>query len=457
MLCCTAPLWLNAAACLAPNADFQEKDERDDGDPSPSWDSTQPAKPSPDTQHSAGDGNEGSDDSQSTQSHSTTTDLNKTNTAEPNSSAMSSGSTSLSSPSATQDSNSSPATSSSGDNSSDASSSSSSPGEPDMSQGQWIPLEINQRSAQTLRSGHAVSIRFNHAERVGAGASSNGSDLVVVSMRTGKVVVLDRILDPSSAWNRGDTHIWFATDEAIASGASIRNHYYIVIGHPLLSVRENPSSVFALYDAFDGSTLDTDKWKVTRSKEGSPSYSVANGKLSIDLNSPSGDAAWIRIMAAYPQLQQPNLLFESRAQINPKPDAGSCIREQILTLRSANDDKARASFQQISDRYSFVSYDDDSGTYRQQTVPSHSPSSPAFHFGLRWMNASISLMRSGVSIFEGQSAGSVKRPNEGPLSAGFEISAAGDPGCQGRRAHIEVDWVRARDFVNPEPQVQVAK
>ena len=109
-------------------------------------------------------------------------------------------------------------------------------------------------AADAVPADYAVSLTFDHAALVSTGKSlANGNDVRVHYWNGSKMVELDRVLDPTSAWNRADTKIWFRLQAALAAGGS--SNYYLYYGNLKASgPRANGDNVFLDYE--DGSTLD---------------------------------------------------------------------------------------------------------------------------------------------------------------------------------------------------------
>ena len=103
---------------------------------------------------------------------------------------------------------------------------------------------------------------------------ANGDDLRVVWTGGGAPLELDRVAD--TAFNGSATEIWFKSQASIpASGQD--NSYYIYYGNPAASAPpENPTNVFALYDGFDDTTVNTTLW----TQAGSVSESGGWARLS---------------------------------------------------------------------------------------------------------------------------------------------------------------------------------
>ncbi len=110
---------------------------------------------------------------------------------------------------------------------------------------------ITVRTQDAVPAGYAVAITFNHAALVAAGKSlASGDDVRVRSGGT----ELDRVLDPTSAWNRTDTTVWFRLQAAIAANRTVSNYflYYGNLSAGLPSA--NADNIFLDYE--DGATLD---------------------------------------------------------------------------------------------------------------------------------------------------------------------------------------------------------
>src|SRR3990170_4182158 len=114
---------------------------------------------------------------------------------------------------------------------------------------------ITVTAGDAVAAGYAVSLTFNHAALVTAGQSlANGNDVRIRYWNGSKMIELDRVLDPTQAWNSTSTKIWFRLQAAIgASGTN--NNYYLHYGN--LSAGNPPANgdnVFLDYES--GSTLD---------------------------------------------------------------------------------------------------------------------------------------------------------------------------------------------------------
>jgi type II secretory pathway pseudopilin PulG len=135
-----------------------------------------------------------------------------------------------------------------------------------------VPLTVHAQNAVT--AGYAVALTFNHAALVAAGKSQAGGNDVRVRYWNGSAwVELDRVLDPTSAWDTAATEIWFRLQAPIAASAADGN-YYLYYGN--LADGGPPArgdNVFLDYQ--DGTTLDG--WTRQDSLSGTNSTSASDG------------------------------------------------------------------------------------------------------------------------------------------------------------------------------------
>lgn len=112
---------------------------------------------------------------------------------------------------------------------------------------------INVRAQDAVATGYAVALTFDHAALVAAGKSLASGDDVRVRFG-GSGLEVDRVLDPTSGWNRNNTTIWFRLQRAIAAGITDSGyllHYGNLTSGP---PQVNPDNVFLDYE--NGTTLD---------------------------------------------------------------------------------------------------------------------------------------------------------------------------------------------------------
>ncbi len=117
------------------------------------------------------------------------------------------------------------------------------------------PISVTAATGNAVAAGYAVRVAFNHAALVAAGKSlASGDDVRVRYWNGSAMVELDRVLDPTSAWNTATTTLWFPLQAAIAANATDAN-YYLYYGN--LSDANPPAygpNVFLDYQ--DGTALD---------------------------------------------------------------------------------------------------------------------------------------------------------------------------------------------------------
>jgi type II secretory pathway pseudopilin PulG len=134
--------------------------------------------------------------------------------------------------------------------------------------------QISVRAQTAVAAGYAAALTFNHAALVTAGKSLAGGDDVRVRYWNGSAMVeLDRVLDPTSAWNTAATTIWFRLQVPIAANATDAN-YALYYGN--LADATPPAygpNVFLDYQ--DGTVLDG--WVRRDALPGAYTPSVANG------------------------------------------------------------------------------------------------------------------------------------------------------------------------------------
>jgi len=119
-----------------------------------------------------------------------------------------------------------------------------------------------------MAAGYSVRVVVDTASLVAAGKlRADGNDLRVVWENGATPVELDRVAE--SAFNSAATEIWFRTQAAIPSGGQDGN-YSLYYGNATAGVPPaNAANVYALWDDFAGTVLDTSRW------------SVANGTVSV--------------------------------------------------------------------------------------------------------------------------------------------------------------------------------
>jgi hypothetical protein len=152
-------------------------------------------------------------------------------------------------------------------------------------------VTVTNASATTpLPAGYSVSATIDHASLVTAGRSlDTGADVRVLYWNGGGWLELDRVVDPSSAWNSGTTVLWFKTQAIIPTSAVDANYYIYYCNAGAGAPPANPANIFELYDDFSGGAVDGAKWNT-----GGIPTQVA-GVLTLD-----SDAEYISSKATFP-------------------------------------------------------------------------------------------------------------------------------------------------------------
>lgn len=115
--------------------------------------------------------------------------------------------------------------------------------------------QVKVQAQDGVPAGYAVALAFNHAALVGAGKSLAGGDDVRVRYWNGRAMVeLDRVLDPTSAWNATQTTIWFPLQAAVGAGR-VDGNYYLFYGN-LADTNPPAHGPNVFLDYQDGTTLD---------------------------------------------------------------------------------------------------------------------------------------------------------------------------------------------------------
>jgi len=141
-------------------------------------------------------------------------------------------------------------------------------------------LFINNNVADELPAGYSVRLVLD-TETLNDGGKllEDGNDLRVVWENGSTLVELDRIAE--TPFNSDSTEIWFKTQAPIP-GNRRDSDYYIYYGNPSAGAPpSDPINVYALWDDFDGDSLDLSRWYVLT---GSANVSGGQAQLPIGTN-----------------------------------------------------------------------------------------------------------------------------------------------------------------------------
>jgi hypothetical protein len=156
--------------------------------------------------------------------------------------------------------------------------------------------QMTVRTLNAVPAGYAAALTFNHAALVAAGKSLASGDDVRIRYWNGTAFVdLDRVLDPTSAWNSATTKIWFRLQAAIAALAADAN-YYVHYGN-LVDASPPAYAPNIFLDYQDGTTLDgwvrRDGLPGTNSTSATTGFvfqsTLGNGSRELTKNVPHGD------------------------------------------------------------------------------------------------------------------------------------------------------------------------
>ncbi|OGO39459.1 MAG: hypothetical protein A2W35_18405 [Chloroflexi bacterium RBG_16_57_11] len=120
-------------------------------------------------------------------------------------------------------------------------------------------LLIDNPNTSNLPAGYSIKLSLDTANMVTSGKLlANGNDLRLVYTGGPAPLELDRVAD--TAFNTASTEIWFKSQVAIPAGGQ-DSTYYIYYNNPAASTPPtNPANVFAIYDGFDDTVINTTLW-----------------------------------------------------------------------------------------------------------------------------------------------------------------------------------------------------
>ena len=121
-------------------------------------------------------------------------------------------------------------------------------------------------ASSALPSGQAVKLTLDTQSLTSAGKLlASGNDLRLIWMDGVNPVELDRLAD--TAFNSSATEIWLKTQAAIPANSSDTS-YYIYYGNPTAGPPPaSGANIFAFWDGFDGTVLDTGIWNSYRHRQ----------------------------------------------------------------------------------------------------------------------------------------------------------------------------------------------
>ncbi len=287
----------------------------------------------------------------------------------------------------------------------------------------WWNTDYLYRQQITITAGSAnvptdysVRIEFDHAALTTSKSQADGDDIRIVYWNGSGWTELDRRLDDQSSWDTSTTQVWFRTQAAINATQSDNNYYMYYGNSGAASPPTSWSNVFRFYDDFNDGSLDSGRWSCTRG-----TCTETSGTLTLNANS----SIWADSSYAIGV----NTRWEARIQLS-------------------NADASYYNYWGATDQDGFYGYYIIYWTDGSQHIAEHnggssniSPSTPTSYHnyifdregtsGVRYIQDSTQLanLTSGVP--------------SGNLRAFAWVDAAS-------RSET-LDWVRVRNYVNPEP------
>lgn len=148
----------------------------------------------------------------------------------------------------------------------------------DCDYGEREQAVVSAAAVKGITGGYSLSITFDHAQLVSDGnALANGNDLRVAYFNGTVWAEVDRVLDPTSAWNQSDTTLWFAIQTGFALGGSAG--YWIYYDNSGAgSPPADEDAVFHSADFFERANNEAvgNGWTITT---GAGDVDILNGQL----------------------------------------------------------------------------------------------------------------------------------------------------------------------------------
>jgi len=307
-------------------------------------------------------------------------------------------------------------------------------------------ITIVNNVASTLGSGYSVCLTVNTASLVSNSKMlSSGNDLRIVYWNGSSWVEKDRdVID----MNTNSTQVSFKT-QADISASNLDNNYYIYYGNPsAMNPPASKSNVYDFWDDFDDGSLDP-VW--TFSQIGGASGSVSesgtvvtlNATTSGDLWSTSDNLLFLSISRSY------NVLVESYTS-SWGGLHGTWSKMGGVQLRQSldADSKNRIMSPVYSATGATNSYRLSTGGFTSEqttaTQPGYNRLSRIGGTSRAWYSAD------GVSWVELGSQISFSGGLSDPTLVGIHLA-----GLSSSSHWVEVDWVKVRKYVDPEPSTSV--
>lgn len=307
----------------------------------------------------------------------------------------------------------------------------------------WIPMTVeNPSSARSAPNGASVKLSVDHAALVVAGASLDGEDLRIYSVRGANRTQLHRVLDPESTWGRSDTAIWFKLDESLSPSQAEANVYHLVLDPNMSSPAQDPNQVFLFFDDFNTPNPSLDGWSVHNTGLGGDfDAQVTGGQLVLSARSTGNNVALTEVRTAQ-TVSATGLVVESSVGWDSVAGRDGCTEETLIGLWSPGDYHKRALWNRRDDEWYFVNRTS-SGTIRYQLLSAQPVDGNLLRHSAYWVQNPFSMYTENnfVASLTPYLTG-FTNPGDGPLHLGF--TAGADGGICSRTSRVTVDWVLAR-------------
>lgn len=310
---------------------------------------------------------------------------------------------------------------------------------------------------EALLSGYPISLTFNHRSLVDQGAAPDGSDLAMISVRSGTTTSLPRVLARESGWNQTDTKIWFTIDQSIQAGSIEQDSYFLVTQDPSVTPVDDRSRVFQDFNDFSSDPLSSAGWSLHLSAVGDREINQSASFVALTaspLDSYPLSYATLRQQAT---TYWPSIRIDAMTRFTNTGLSGSCGRIFPIALTTEGDNRIRAGYRSDISNYAALSYDEVQGINQVTPIATATPVEDTWQLhSLVWRGSDISYWRDNVELLETQSQGTITQPNQSNLQLEFSVGARSVDCTGSGTLGLEIDWYRVRRYTFPEPVAQIA-
>ncbi len=308
-----------------------------------------------------------------------------------------------------------------------------------------------------LKARYSVMLEFDHEALVAVGADPEGGDLRIEHRGERGPNEIDRVLDDASSWGGARTRIWFAVQQKIDAASDSAHQYWLVVGPdgegdqaPL----QDPEHVFLLHDAFT-SGIDTQRW-LPGDSGGAASVGTSGGVglFQADAGAETGQSeAWLRSVLS---IREDGIRVDVRAKASDADIDMVCGETGIMSFVDVDEAHERATFALFGGAHQFGRWVGGM-TYETEAVPD---ADSAWHqYGLAWTGDTVQLLRDGAQRMIGHPSPDFATSDHEQLFLRLRVRAnSNDTTCPtGSQLKLEIDWIRMRSYMRPEPAVATAR